>query len=545
VIQLAAHPDSDVAFARTVEWIDRDFPGKHGYGSGFLFVTRDQGDTWEFIDQDFQYFGFVSAVAIDSSQPSSVYVWSYLGVWHSTDSGASWTGPDTPGDGVLRIAVDLAVDPASHAIYAMTAGSLMRSIDAGASWTTISTLPPGDECGADDCPGSVAIGADGTVYAAREGVFCASPDSGTNWNCSDFPHYPVRIVEIPSPSPVPSPARVLVVSDGGLFASDDGGATWSRAQGAPGAGYLQALAADPAGTLVLAGTDEAVYRSGDRGDTWARGATGLQSVSCRALAIDPSDPARIWTGGAGFSMSQGPGLFRSEDLGLTWSRAGDADGPRRVDAIAIDPRNPSTLYAGGEAVFRSDDRGAHWTRSAPPGDDPVRALAVDPADSDRVLAGTGGGAFQGWKDDATGGRLFLSEDGGRGWNAVGPAQEIYSLLFDGRKPGTVYAGSYSDLVSSFYYPNLNGGSIWVSENSGQSWSQSTPEPLETWVNAFAVDPFEDGVVYAALSYAYVYRSADYGAHWEKWSDGSPATVHALVADPTRPGHLYAGTDKGV
>ena len=42
------------------------------------------------------------------------------------------------------------------------------------------------------------------------------------------------------------------------------------------------------------------------------------------------------------------------------------------------------------------------------------------------------------------------------------------------------------------------------------------------------------------------RSADGGTHWQQASSGLPSTyVSALVADPARPGHLYAATQLGV
>ena len=52
------------------------------------------------------------------------------------------------------------------------------------------------------------------------------------------------------------------------------------------------------------------------------------------------------------------------------------------------------------------------------------------------------------------------------------AQAIYSILFDDKRPGTIYAGSYFDDVDGGYYPGPEGGSIFVSQDNGASWTKN-------------------------------------------------------------------------
>jgi hypothetical protein len=62
----------------------------------------------------------------------------------------------------------------------------------------------------------------------------------------------------------------------------------------------------------------------------------------------------------------------------------------------------------------------------------IHALTVDPASSSKVWAASDGG-------------LQASHDGGGTWSPVLSAS-VYSLLFDSRHPGTIYAGeAWEDL----------------------------------------------------------------------------------------------------
>jgi hypothetical protein len=78
-----------------------------------------------------------------------------LGVYRSTDGGATWTHSAGVPDGVLGF--KLAVDPSDSAkVYAATGAGLWRSTDAGASFTNVD-LPTGENApaGTPDCTGQL------------------------------------------------------------------------------------------------------------------------------------------------------------------------------------------------------------------------------------------------------------------------------------------------------------------------------------------------------------------------------------------------------
>ena len=479
VEEVITHPGTSAVYARTADWINPGFPGKFGYGVGVVVVSRDRGASWEYIDEEFQNYGFVSAVALDPGEPSTVYV--AVGLVDGTlaferrRNNMDARGFDLPGG------PRLAVDHARGLVYAATDGSIVKSADGGATWSeVVSPLPNATLCGRDVCPGAVAVGGTGNLYAGRAGVLCRSADAAATWTCADVPGYPEKsssyLLPLRGHRRASSLRPTAASSRATMEASP--GRRWKahpvRHHPDPGAGVRSG---GNAGDRRHRLRRLPQRRRRPHLDGRERRAAG--SVASRSRAR--SDRSReAMDGRRRFQRLDGTRPFQSADGGASWSPASGADGPRRVDALAIDPRDPSTLYAGGEAVYRTDDGGAHWTRSAPPRDSPVRALAVDPFDSSHVLAGTGGGDFQGFMDDATGGRLFVSEDAGRTWTARGPDREIYSLLFDHRRPGKIYASSSWDLSDSWYYPDINGGSIWVSDDNGVSWLSRTVTPLEAY-----------------------------------------------------------------
>jgi photosystem II stability/assembly factor-like uncharacterized protein len=124
---------------------------------------------------------------------------------------------------------------------------------------------------------------------------------------------------------------------------------------------------------------------------------------------------------------------------------------------------------------------------------PIFALAVDPADGRRTLAGTAGGA------------IYLNPDGGTGWRTVrkSTGHAVLALAFDPARPGTLLAGT-------------RGTGIWRSNDGGQTW-QSQPGSDGKTVRAFA---FLNGAVLAASDEG-VLSSRDGGS----WSSAGLPQVH--------------------
>ncbi len=513
------------------------------------YVSRDRGDTWAPVSEP----SSVRAAGIDPDQPSTIYAGYATTIWKSTDAGVSWQTLAAPGDYPWPEAFAFS----SGAVYVVSYSHLFKSVDGGISWS--SAQPPFHTVGA------IAAGAsDGVVYAsgvfasgadAGMGGFCRSLDSAATWTCSASPAG--DFLEIPGQTPASTrflTARTTSNTDSrgttvtrATFLSRDGGATWAPVSGGL-EGPVQAFASDATGSLVLAGTDQQVFRSEDRGDTWTPFRAGLKAIKIGALALDPQQPSTIWAGAGGTSpYSSGPGLFRSTNGGLSWSPAGGPQGPRGVTALLIDPANPRTMYAAWGQVFRTDDGGETWTSSSFPSTGGLTSLALDPSDPRRVWAGTTGplvstsegGPY--WEADAG---LFLSDEA-RNWTRSSIARSIYSILFDQRRPGTIYAGSYDDLGLSYGdYGHITrkGGSIFISHDNGATSTRPDID-FRSRVESIVADPVRDAVLYLSAGRR-VFRSNDAGATWGAVWVGD-RVFDQIVADPVRPGRLYASGYPGV
>ena len=190
----------------------------------------------------------------------------------------------------------------------------------------------------------------------------------------------------------------------------------------PDTGVVRELAAAPSRpSTVYAGLNTGgIYRSQDGGATWAFAGNGLDIRSqINALAVDAHLPNRLWA-------ATDTAIVRSTDGGAHWVTV--RDGGARV--LAADPKLSGTVYAplGSGALQRSTDAGATW-QTLPGPVTGVAALAIDPVQTQNLYAGTRTG-------------VLLSKNRGASWQpsrrGLPASTFVLSLAIDPRVPRTVY-----------------------------------------------------------------------------------------------------------
>jgi photosystem II stability/assembly factor-like uncharacterized protein len=328
----------------------------------------------------------------------------------------------------------------------------------------------------------------------------------------------------------------------------------------PGGGSVYSLTVDPRDPAVvyaIAGTrfesPGTLYKSTDGGTTWKTLAAGS---GLQAVALDPEHPGTVYAGG--FS------LLRSTNGGRTWSDASPhteraviralavapggvvfaGDGPRLlrsadggrnwaivsrdivdVTAILVNPADPLRLYhLSRNALYTSEDGGLHWASAPPP---------APPANPGLVLAPSAPGRLYFLSSIDT--RVYRSDDGARTWRVVGevPSSGKVTLVVDSRSADRVYAANSAGIFTS-----ADGGSTWRQITAGLPRPLNQPLPITALVAA----PSRPDTLYAGTEEWGVARSADAGAHWrigvETGLNG--AVVALLKFHPLRPGTVYLG-----
>src|SRR5262249_29738085 len=104
----------------------------------------------------------------------------------------------------------------------------------------------------------------------------------------------------------------------------------------------------------------AIFESSDDGATWHSANAGPAITDARALAVDPVTPGIVYAAGA-------EGVFRSADRGAHWSKLGSlppnqAGFTDRAVSVAIDSSNPEVVYTTTPcSLYKSTDGGATWS----------------------------------------------------------------------------------------------------------------------------------------------------------------------------------------
>jgi hypothetical protein len=207
-----------------------------------------------------------------------------------------------------------------------------------------------------------------------------------------------------------------------------------------------------------------------------------------------------------------------------------------VYEIAIAPSNASRFYMTYRGyVFRSDDAGAHWTRTAfvrslgmDPNDQGTylprtmgRRIAVDPANPDIVYIGT--------VQDG----LWRTTNGGSSWSKI-TAVPTATLATGGML--VAFDGSTKIYCASF------GQGLWLSSNSGSTWGAVAGAPVS--IRHLVV---RNGVVWTTgIEGSQQGLLKKYTGSWATMAvdPGQPDRVHTLDVDPANANRIVAVGDGG-
>ncbi|MCE0505325.1 exo-alpha-sialidase [Roseivivax sp. GX 12232] len=308
---------------------------------------------------------------------------------------------------------------------------VFRSEDGGATWT-LTKLSRGEidtwlandpemraffgQAPAEDAPFGDSLDAiwslhysQGTLYAgAKPATLAKSTDGGTSWTALEaLTEHPTAKDWAPGAAGLTlhtilsdprAPEKLWVgISAAGVFASEDGGASWDRrvrrantpaaTSGHPAAGSPEEIglcvhnmvrAPSAAGDVIWQQNHHGTFRSADGGRSWEEAGAGLPSTFGFPIAVHPADPETAWVLPLNGDMEGRfpPGasakVWKTSDGGASWS-------PRQVglperdcfftvlrQAMATDREADPGVYFGTNSgsVFGSRDGGESWEEIA-------------------------------------------------------------------------------------------------------------------------------------------------------------------------------------
>ncbi len=233
----------------------------------------------------------------------------------------------------------------------------------------------------------------------------------------------------------------------------------------------------------------------------------------------------------------------STNGGLTWQQRLGWNTSSQIVAVGFHATAPNILYAAGDILFeyeggvwKTTNQGSSWSPvskgiTAPE----ILSVAVDPANAQKIYAGTGGPGS---------GFFYRSTDGGQSWNRG-------SSVLIGGSPDYTF-GEVSDLAVD---PNnsqkiyMAGTNFYVSSNAGQTFTEVEGVQLP---GSIATPPGSANTVYVGSSFpGYgIYKSINGGANFEQKNSGLPlfgsniCPILALADDPNDANILWAGTQFG-
>src|SRR5262245_19342858 len=285
-----------------------------------------------------------------------------------------------------------------------------------------------------------------------------------------------------------------------------------------------------AGQSLSAGAQELSFRE----MRW-RDIGPTRAGRARALAGVPSQPNVFY---AGFDNG---GVWRSTDFGANWAPLLDDQSTGSIGAIAVAPSNANVVYVGtgagiirpelaiGNGVYKSTDAGRTWQHLGLRDSQMIAAIAVDPANADRLFVAVLGHPYGPNPERG----VFRSTDGGRTFGKVLFKDDYTSaneVLLDPRNPNVIYATLWSQQQSFIEGQGFGnaGMGIFKSSDGGTTWTQlgeGLPPVLQANI---AIAPSDPNILYAVIAPGQgpigFYKSTDGGAHWFQVirGPGSPA-----------------------
>jgi photosystem II stability/assembly factor-like uncharacterized protein len=609
-----------------------------GVNNGGVWKTNDYGRTWFPIFDD-QPTSSIGDVVVAPSDPNIVYVATGEGlqrpdlstgdgVYKSTDAGKTWR--HLPGLRDVQQIGGMVVDPRNpnrvyvaalgHPYGANTERGIYRSTDGGATWQQVLYK--------DENTGAIQVTIDpnnpdivyADLWAGRQGPWenatWNGPLSGLYKTVDGGDHWAQMTAGLPTPAEglgrigfgiAPSDSRRLYATVdagnlGGIYRSDDAGATWYKTTPdqrfwGRGSDFAE-IKVDPRNADIVYSANVVTWKSVDGGKNWKalKGAPGGDDY--HRIWINPDNPDIMLLG-----VDQGATL--TVNGGQTWSSWYNQPTAQFYHVIT-DNQVPYHVYgsqqeSGSVGITSRGDYGAiifsDWN---PVGSEEYGYVAPDPLDANIIYGGKISRFDQRTREVQNispapasrkyrylrtapiifshvdphvlyfaGNVLFKTTNGGHSWDVISPdltrvdydVPPSYGMYTNGnlalaKNRGVIYSIGPSFKDVNTIWTGSDDGYIQLTRDGGATWKNVTPPAMTPWSKVAQIEAshFDDVTAYAAVNRfklddlrPHIYRTHDGGTTWQETVSGIPDNeiVNAVREDPVRKGLLFAGTERAV
>ncbi len=604
--------------------VDQPFTYYMGATGGGVWKTRDGGTTWDNVSDGYFNTGTIGAITVAPSDANIVYVGTGEapvrgvttshgdGMYKSLDAGKTWTHIGLESSSQIG---KVLVDPKdANIVYVAAQGNpwaaseergVYRSTDGGMHWKKVLFV--------DQNTGAHYLSMDPdnprVLYASMwdhrrrpwtvtsggpgSGLY-KTTDGGDSWVelTEGLPKLMGNTAAVVSPA---NPNRVYAMIEaveGGVFRSDDAGATWKRVNGDNGirdrGWYYTHIFADPKDentVYVLANatvkstdggvtfeeikvphgdthdlwinpehTDWMIHSNDgganvtyDGGETWSSQMNQPTGQIYRVIT-DNLFPYNLYGGQQDNSTVRIPSRTMSSGIGQQdWHAVAGGESAQ----IAIDPDNPEIIYATsilGTIESSNEKTGEFRDIEAYPyfsAFRPIRELKlrfnwnapviVSAHDPNVIYHGAN--------------KVLKSTDKGQSWSVISPDLTRNDVSKQGTTGGPISiegAGGehYGTLLYIAESPHEAGtiwtgsddGMVYLTRDGGANWQNVTPKDLpESQINMVEVSPHDPATAYIAVNRyklndlaPYIYKTDNYGKSWKRIVNGIGAQAFVRV-----------------
>ncbi len=498
--------------------------------------------------------------------------------------GQTWTSLNSP-TGFKNVR-DLAMRKLGDTLYAADEVNLLKSVDAGATWSATGTVTS---------PRAVTVKWDNSKIVLVSGLsyFKRSTDGGSNWSEieSGTTNKPTALAALRN-----GDANILLLgrkqlnsTEKAIARSLDSGVTWTQELSASTTIYdITVNATTSTSYLVAAGsptgsqTIQGVYNSDDWGNTWTgrnTSTTGINGWTAVALFKNGttdtmwagSDNGKLYRGKFNTTLTQNTSfptvsdtirsiridkndykkvyvatdrtIYKTTNNGSSWSIVSTGMLDSRLYSLEINDNSSSTLIASSRGyIYRTTDAATNWSNITSTTTRTLPTYSIAPFSSKLWSA----------SNELT----ITSRFSGTSWDNTLRLVGSNDSIFFGKHSNTFTNGSNNKhvFITGAMY---NKSRVFLSLDSGASYTDQTAfqtETLSTSAEGMSIDPSRKQKVFAfgklkqGVNSKNYFYSDDYGITWEKGTGSFTSNkLLAMAAMGEASGnnesqHIYAGVE---